>query len=107
MKQLLTLLCALFALTASAQTTERIPTRDEVGADALTAEIAPIEAPFYMPQLGKPVLRDVTVTLTPDGAGRMQTREIQRTIDRLSKEGGGRVVLSKGCLLYTSPSPRD
>lgn len=96
MKQLLTLLCAAFTLSVAAQTTEHIPTRDEVGQDALPAEIAPIEAPFYMPQLQKPAFRDQTVRLEADGTERMRTREIQRAIDRLSKEGGGRVVLSKG-----------
>ena len=96
MTKLLTLLCASLCLSAAAQTTERIPTMEEVGADALPAEIAPIEAPFYMPQLQKPTFRDVTVRLEPVADTRMRTRDIQRAIDRLSREGGGRVVLSKG-----------
>ena len=96
MKKLLTLLCASLCLSAAAQTTERIPTMEEVGADALPAEIAPFEAPFYMPQLQKPTFRDVTVRLEPVADTRMRTRDIQRAIDRLSREGGGRVVLAKG-----------
>ncbi len=96
MRNLFTLLCAAFALSAAAQTTERIPTRDEVGADAMPAAIAPIEAPFYMPDLQKPAFRDVVVRLTTDGSQRMRTRDIQQAIDRLSQEGGGRVVLAAG-----------
>ncbi len=96
MKYFLTLLCAAFALSAAAQTTQPIPTANEVGADALPAEIAPIEAPFYMPELKKPSFREVEVRLAPDGSEQMQTPRIQRAIDRLSKEGGGRVTLAKG-----------
>lgn len=96
MQHLLTLLCALATLSATAQTTEHIPTMKEVGADLLPAEIAPIEAPFYMPQLQKPTFRDVTLRLEPTEDARMRTRDIQRAIDRLSREGGGRVVLAKG-----------
>lgn len=96
MKKLLILLGLCFVLGATAQTTERIPTMAEVGADVLPTEIAPIEAPFYMPQLQKPHFRDVTVRLEPTTDIRMRTRDIQRAIDRLSREGGGRVVLAKG-----------
>ncbi|MBR5849775.1 MAG: glycoside hydrolase family 28 protein [Alistipes sp.] len=96
MKYLFALLCATFALSAAAQTTERIPTRYEVGADAMPHEIASIEAPFYMPEMQRPTFRDVTVRLTAEEGKQMRTREIQRAIDRLSKEGGGRVVLSPG-----------
>ena len=85
MKYFLTLLCAAFALSATAQTTQPIPTADQVGADAMPAEIAPIEAPFYMPELKKPTFREVEVRLSPDGSSKMQTPRIQRTIDRLSK----------------------
>ncbi|MBO5686440.1 MAG: hypothetical protein J6R73_07630, partial [Alistipes sp.] len=96
MRKLLTLVGLCLALGATAQTTERIPTMAEVGADALPTEIAPIEAPFYMPQLQKPHFRDVTVRLEPTTDSSMRTRDIQRAIDRLSREGGGRVVLAKG-----------
>ena len=96
MKYFLTLLCAAFALSAAAQTTQPIPTANEVGADALPPQIAPIEAPFYMPELKKPSFREVEVRLAPDGSEQMQTPRIQRAIDRLSKEGGGRVTLAKG-----------
>lgn len=96
MRRLLTLAAALFATVAVAQTTAPIPTMNEVGADCLPAEIAPIEAPFYMPQLQKPTFPDREVKLFPAADGRMQTKEIQKTIDRLSKQGGGRVILTAG-----------
>ena len=85
MKKLLILLGLCIVLGATAQTTERIPTMAEVGADALPTEIAPIEAPFYMPQLQKPQFRDVTVRLEPAADNRMRTRDIQRAIDRLGQ----------------------
>lgn len=96
MKRLLTLLLALVTLGATAQTTQPIPTRNQVGADCLPAEIAPIKAPFYMPQLQKPEFADCEVRLTPPAEGEKATRLIQRAIDRLSKQGGGRVTLTAG-----------
>ena len=95
MKRLFSLVLGLVALTATAQR-PLIPTRGEVGAACLPAEIAPIEAPFYMPQLQKPTFPDREVKLYPDADGKMQTRQIQQAIDRLSKQGGGRVTLTNG-----------
>lgn len=95
MKRLLGILLILMALTATAQEVH-IPVAAEVGADCLPVAIAPIEAPFYMPQLQKPAFPDREVKLSADPDGKMQTKEIQRAIDRLSKMGGGRVTLSAG-----------
>ncbi|MBQ1204512.1 MAG: glycoside hydrolase family 28 protein, partial [Alistipes sp.] len=95
MKRLLCLVLGLVALTATAQR-PHIPTRGEVGAAVMPAEIAPIEAPFYMPQLQKPTFPDREVKLFPATDGRLQTKEIQKAIDRLSKQGGGRVTLAAG-----------
>lgn len=92
----LLLACSLATFSAAAQVTEPIPTRSEVGADALPAEIAPIEAPFYMPQLRKPHFRDVTVRLEPRTDASLCTADIQQAIDHLSQAGGGRVVLAPG-----------
>lgn len=91
--------CALLAIAveAAAQATEPIPTRAETGADALPPQIAPIEAPFYMPQLGKPAIRDTVVRLEPLPRGASCTASIQTAIDRLSAAGGGRVQLAAGC----------
>ena len=96
MNRILTLLFSLAALSAAAQVTEPVPTRAETGADACPAAIAPIEAPFYMPQLGKPLFRDVDVRLEARADGALRTRQIQQAIDRLAREGGGRVVLGRG-----------
>ena len=96
MRRLFSLLCSLWALSAVAQTTQPLPTIEQVGRDALPETIAPIEAPFYMPQLQKPAIPDRQVRLLPASDDRMQTRTIQRAIDRLAKQGGGRVVLAKG-----------
>lgn len=96
MNRLLLCLLSLAAFPAAAQVTEPIPTRAEAGADALPAEIAPIEAPFYMPRLRKPVFRDATVRLEARTDGALRTDDIRRAIDALSKAGGGRVVLGRG-----------
>ncbi len=96
MKHLLTLFGVLVLGTAPAQTTQQLPTIDQVGCEALSATIAPIEAPFYMPQLQKPSFRDVTIRLEPSADQRLRTHDIQQSIDQLSNEGGGRVVLGKG-----------
>lgn len=95
MKRLLGIALSLMAWSATAGGVH-IPTAGEVGAAALPATIAPIEAPFYMPQLQKPTFPNREVKLQPAPDGRMQTREIQKAIDRLSKAGGGRVTLTKG-----------
>ena len=49
-----------------------------------------------MPQLGKPLFRDVDVRLEARADGALRTRQIQQAIDRLAREGGGRVVLGRG-----------
>ena len=95
MKRLLGIALSLLAWSVTAGEVH-IPKADEVGAAALPATIAPIEAPFYMPQLQKPAFPDREVRLLPATDGRKQTKEIQRAIDRLSKAGGGRVTLTKG-----------
>lgn len=59
----------------------------------MPTEIAPIEAPFYMPQLTKPTFPDRTERLTPPADGSKATRTIQTAIDRMAKRGGGRVIV--------------
>ena len=83
MNRILTLLFSLAALSAAAQVTEPVPTRAETGADACPATIAPIEAPFYMPQLGKPLFRDVDVRLEARADGALRTRQIQQAMRKL------------------------
>ena len=73
----------------------QIPTRLEVGPAVMPAEIEPIEAPFPMPQLGRPEIpaRQVTVKMKKKG---MSTGAIQKAIDQLAAQGGGTVVIPAG-----------
>ncbi len=61
-------------------------------------DIAPIEAPFDMPQLQRPLFADRTVRIDKAGAkpGKLATAAIQKAIDRLAKKGGGTVVVPAG-----------
>lgn len=61
-------------------------------------EIAPVTAPFPMPQFVKPVFPALTMSIVSMGAkkGRITTREIQATIDRVNKRGGGTVIIPRG-----------
>lgn len=69
-----------------------------VGAEACPDTIARIEAPFGMPQLRKPEFKDAEVQphlIVSDDAD-VCRRIIQKNIDDLSQEGGGKVVIPKG-----------
>ena len=72
-----------------------VPTRQDVGPQAMTLEIAPIEAPFDMPQLQRPHIpgKKIEVKMAKKG---MSTQAIQAAIDRASMQGGGRVVIPEG-----------
>ncbi len=85
--------CALHAQTSAA-----IPTADQVGAAVMPEEIAPIHAPFDMPQLSKPVFPDYQLLITQKGAKRkkMATAAIQAAIDEVNQKGGGTVIIPKG-----------
>ena len=72
-----------------------IPTRQDVGPQAMTSEIAPIEAPFAMPQLQRPAITGKKIVVKMDKKG-MSTRAIQQAIDKASKQGGGTVVIPAG-----------
>lgn len=78
--------------------TDSIPVKEQVGAAALPAEIAPINAPFKMPQLKKPVFPARSILITENGAkeGSKVTSIIQQTINQLNKQGGGKVIIPKG-----------
>lgn len=84
--------------TAQAQTRATLPTAEEVGADRMPEAIAPITAPFDMPQLEKPNFPDYTLNITKKGAKqkKMATEAIQAAIDEVSQKGGGTVVIPKG-----------
>lgn len=75
-----------------------VPFKDQVGALNLTEPIAPIHAPFQMPQLKKPSFPALSKHITENGAkaGVKVTREIQKTIDELNVQGGGTAIIPKG-----------
>jgi hypothetical protein len=77
---------------------EDIPYKEQVGALKLPDNIAPIKAPFPMPQLKKPVFPNFSVSILSKGAkeGSKVTRQIQQTIDEVNSHGGGRVIVPKG-----------
>ena len=72
-----------------------IPTRQDVGPQAMTSEIAPIVAPFDMPQLCRPVITGKKTVVKMDKKG-MSTQAVQQAIDKASKQGGGTVVIPAG-----------
>ena len=72
-----------------------IPTRQQVGPQAMTPDIAPIKAPFSMPQLQRPEIKGKKTEVRMNKKG-MSTRTIQQAIDRASKQGGGVVVIPAG-----------
>ncbi len=95
------LLAAVASAAASrlpAHATDSIPVREQVGAAALPTEIAPIKAPFKMPQLKRPVFPGRSIAITESGAkeGSKVTGIIQQTINLLSKQGGGKVIIPRG-----------
>lgn len=91
----LPIIAALMALLPMASRAQQIPTIDQVGPKAMPAEIAPINAPFAMPQLQRPDFgpRRATVKLKK---GRMATTDLQKAIDRMARLGGGTVVVPAG-----------
>lgn len=86
------------SLGVQAQTRAVIPTADQVGAACLPDTIAPIRAPFDMPQLTRPVFPDYTLTLARKKLKkeRLASTLIQQAIDEVSSRGGGTVVVPSG-----------
>lgn len=78
--------------------TDNIPTREQVGAQNLPQDIAPIEAPFDMPRLVRPQFASYTLSILQTGAKeeKLSTRAIQKAIDQVNRRGGGRVVVPAG-----------
>lgn len=73
-------------------------TKDEVGADNMPDTIAPVTAPFDMPEFKKPVFPDLTVSIAERGAKEevLSTKAIQAAIDEVSEAGGGKVLVPAG-----------
>ena len=94
MKKTVTIFSALIlACAAFAQVDEA-----SIGAAACPDEIAPVSAPFPMPEFKRPVFPERSVTLSKLGARQnvLCTKILQRAIDNLSSRGGGSVVIPKG-----------
>ena len=94
---------SIIALTSWAQfktprSNEPFLNKSQVGAKAMPDQIAPITAPFNMPQLEKPKFSAYTLNITSMGAipGKKVTKNIQNAIDSVSERGGGIVVVPAG-----------
>ncbi|GAB3422938.1 glycoside hydrolase family 28 protein [Niabella aquatica] len=77
---------------------DSVPVKAQVGAAALPEGIAPITAPFTMPQLQKPVFPARSISIVSHGAkeGAKVTQAIQQSIDQVHQQGGGTVIIPKG-----------
>lgn len=73
-----------------------LPTLAQVGAEAMTAEISPVVAPFAMPKFTRPNFPKLRVEIVPVAADMMATQTIQKAIDQMSERGGGTVIVPKG-----------
>ena len=94
------LLLLTLALLAISQLSfaQSIPTSDEVGPSVMPDTIAPIEAPFDMPQLQRPMFpaRQLSIKRMGAKSGRFVRQQIQAAIDALAAEGGGTVIIPRG-----------
>lgn len=104
-KNMLRILCALFCLTSirlMAQNThdlQDIPTADEVGAQAIPEQIAPLAGvPFDMPQPKVPVFPSFTINMKDRGISEDTpiTDAVNQAISEVSTRGGGTVVIPAG-----------
>ncbi|MGI6232887.1 MAG: glycosyl hydrolase family 28 protein [Prevotella sp.] len=70
-------------------------TIDQIGPSNMPKEIEPVDAPFPMSHFQCPKWgnRTFKVKMKPKG---MSTQRIQRAIDKISKEGGGTVIIPPG-----------
>ena len=77
--------------------------RDRVGIEAAPETIAPIEAPFDMPQLERPMLPDAAFSITDFGAvpggETKNTKAINDAIAMCAAAGGGVVQVPAGLWL--------
>ena len=67
----------------------------------LPAEIEPVNAPFEMPDMRRPVFPNRRLSIAQAGAkqNKLSTKAIQKAIDQISRQGGGTVVVPKGSWL--------
>ena len=72
-----------------------VPNSLQVGSQAMPDTIYPIVAPFDMPRLQRPVIKGKKIEVRMSGKGE-STKLIQQAIDKLARQGGGRVVIPAG-----------
>lgn len=77
---------------------DSVPVKAQVGVAVLPEKIAPITAPFTMPQLQKPVFPARRISIISNGAkeGTKVTNAIQQSIEQVHQQGGGTVIIPKG-----------
>src|SRR5690606_30366385 len=87
--------CSAYKARQDRTVLSAVPTIDQVGAAAMPAEIAPIKAPFPMPQLKRPQFPARTLNITDKGAvqHKLATKQIQAAIDEVNRLGGGTVII--------------
>ena len=88
--------------SAYSQTRDYIPLQKQVGPEHTTEDIATVQAPFAMPEMNRPVFKDVVCSIVETGAKpeKMVTKAIQKAIDKVSRDGGGKVVIP-ACIWIT------
>ncbi|MCG2613399.1 glycosyl hydrolase family 28 protein [Terrimonas sp. NA20] len=73
------------------------PDRNQVGAHALPADIAPVKAPFPVKDFKKPLFPALTITVrAASSSNGKHTTAIQSAIDEVSQRNGGTVIIPKG-----------
>jgi polygalacturonase len=85
-------------LTSSFAQNKKLLTKEEVGAHSLPELIAPIHAPFDMPQLTRPKFPSFSLTVTPSKpeGQPLITKQIQDAIEEVHRRGGGTVIIPEG-----------
>ncbi|MCR4914327.1 MAG: hypothetical protein K6A96_01015 [Prevotella sp.] len=96
MKQLQKLWILAVALSVcNANVCAQSPASLKAGPQYMPAEIPPIEAPFDVSGISRPVFAQRTVTVKMNREG-LSTKAIQTAIDKMSRRGGGMVVIPDG-----------
>lgn len=78
----------------------QLPTLETVGPWAMPSEVKLVQAPFPMTAITRPEFPDRKIDIVDLGAvqglDHLVTEFIQNAIDKLSTQGGGKVIVSKG-----------
>ena len=91
--------CLITFTNANAQNSTPIPNLSEVGSHCMPQEIAPIQNSYFnIPQLKRPQFPDRTVNMGDKGlrADIPIHTLVNRTIEQLSSQGGGTVIIPAG-----------